>query len=260
MDNKNITSATESETRSIKVVDDKIIYRLKIDGVADYVTYNDTLYEILKLNRVIPFRNNGRLQFDVWENHSRVKFYMHDLAFACYQGLISVDNFLEDIQAYYDNKRKYGLSIDHADNNPHNNTVFNLSFMEIGLNTSKGSIVAKVKEPVYLISAYCNGKYRIQMLFEDTQNKMSKIVNRFTDKFTNFVGGQFAIHFVCDTPEKYVECLKWLTETKFEWAEPIKILGHWIKNDNNCWCLNINNSMHAQKALSLLPDSLFQPF
>ena len=97
MSNEKIVSSTESNTRSIKLVDDKIIYRLKIDGVADYLTYNDTLYEILKLNRVIPFRNNGRLQFDVWQNNTRIKFYMYDLAFACYQGLISFDNFLEEI-------------------------------------------------------------------------------------------------------------------------------------------------------------------
>lgn len=95
MNNKKIVSSTESHTRSIELVDDKIVYRLKIDGVADYLTYNDILYEILKLNKVIPFR---------------IKFYMYDLSFACYQGLINFDNFLEDIQVYYDNKTKNGLS------------------------------------------------------------------------------------------------------------------------------------------------------
>lgn len=258
--NKKISSSTESDTRSIKIVGDKIVYKLKIDGVDDYATYNDTLYEILKLDRVIPFRNNGRLQFDVWENGLRVKFYMHDLAFACYLGVISLDSFLEDLQIYYDNKSKNNLSIDHADNNQHNNTIYNLSPMDRVLNTVKGSIITRVKEPMYLNSAYCNGKYRVQMLFEDTQNKISEILNRYTNMFCNFSGGVTAIHFVCDTPEQYVDCLKWLTNTKFEWAEPLKDKGHWIKSDNSCWCLNIQNSLHAQKVLSLLPDSLFQPF
>lgn len=260
MSNKKLKSSIESNTRSISIIDDKIIYQLKIDGVSDYLTYNETLYKILKLNKLRPFRDNGRLRFNVWENSSQIKFYLYDLAYACYKGLISFENFIKDIQAYYDNKAKHYLSIDHADNNPHNNTIYNLSTMERTLNTAKGSIVARIKEPIYLNSAYCDGKYRIQMLFEDKQNKMGKIVNRFTDKFTNFVGGQIAIHFVCDTPEKYVECLKWLINTNFEWAEPLKIAGHWAKNNNNCWCLDINNSLHAQKHLSLLPDSLFQPF
>ena len=254
MSNRRIISSTESDTRSIRVVGDKIIYRLKIDGIDDYATYNDTLYKILKLNRVIPFRNNGRLQFDVWKNNSRVKFYMHDLAFACYRGLINVDSFIEDIQRYYDYKAKYNLSIDHADNNPHNNTLYNLSFMERGLNTAKGSIVAKVKEPVYLNSAYCNGKYRIQMLF------VGEAVDSFSDKFLNYTGGRLGMHFICDTPDNYVKCLKWLTETKFEWAEPLKDSKGWIRNNNECWCLNIDNSTHAQKMLSLLPESLFQAF
>ena len=104
MSNRKVISSIESNTRSISVVGDYIIYQLKIDGIADYLSYDETLYEILKLNKVLPFRDDGRLRFDVWKNNTRIKFYMYDLAFACYHGLIRVENFIEDLQAYYDNK------------------------------------------------------------------------------------------------------------------------------------------------------------
>ena len=38
------TSSYESNTRKIEVTDNKIIYTLKLDGVQDYLTYNEILF------------------------------------------------------------------------------------------------------------------------------------------------------------------------------------------------------------------------
>ena len=56
------TSSQESNTRKIEIVDGKIIYTLKLDGVQDYLTYNQTLYEILCLDRLRPFRDEWPIE------------------------------------------------------------------------------------------------------------------------------------------------------------------------------------------------------
>ncbi len=252
------TVSLNSDTRTIEVCNDKIIYTLKLDGVKDYLSYNETLLEILKMDKLKPFRDCGRLRFKVNINKSDVNFYLYDLAYGCYTQMITVENFIEDLQRYYDIKSKHNFSIDHADNNIHNNTILNLSFMEKSFNCMKGDIVAKVKIPIYLNSIYFNNKYRIQILFEIEPNVINSIIKRFNYSFDNSSGGIAALHFICDTVEEYVNCLKWLTEQHFEWANPIKDGKRWIKNDNNCWCLEIQNSLHAQKILSLMPENEFQ--
>lgn len=254
------TVSLNSDTRLIEVCDDKIIYTLKLDGVKDYLSYNETLLEILKMDKLKPFRDCGRLRFKVRMNKSDINFYLYDLAFGCYSQMITVDDFINDLQTYYDEKAKYSLSVDHADNNIHNNTKLNLSLMEKSFNSAKGYIVAKVKEPVYLNSIYFNNRYRVQMLFMAEPNITNNIIKRFFKNLDNCSGGIVGLHFICDTAEEYVNCLKWLTEQRFEWARPLKDGTRWIKNNNRCWCLNINNSIHAQKVLSSMSENEFQPF
>ncbi len=156
----------ESGTRKITIKNGTITYKLKLDGVEDYLTYNPTLLSILKMDRLKPFRDEGRLRFKIRKNGTDINYYLYDLAFACYSGGVNCNSFIGDMQRYYANKSCQGLSIDHADNNIHNNTILNLSLMPKVENFRKSDIVAKVKQPIYLNSAYCNGQYRIQMLFE----------------------------------------------------------------------------------------------
>ncbi len=215
---------------------DYIIYTRKADGIKEYLSYNKTLFEILTLTRVSPFRCNGRLQLCVWENGTRTKFYLYDLAYGCYTEQIHTNRFLKDIQRLYDYKSSHNLSIDHADSNIHNHTKYNLSCMDIRLNASKGSIVAYIKQPLYLNSVYCDGKYRVQVIFAVSPKQMSNtIFNRFTEGIkTECAGGFAAIHFLCNTADEYVRCLKWIAEQKYEWAAPIKNGTKWIDNKNPC--------------------------
>lgn len=252
----------ESSTRKITIKNGTITYKLKLDGVEDYLTYNPTLLSILKMDRLKPFRDEGRLRFKIRKNGTDINYYLYDLAFACYSGGVNCNSFIGDMQRYYADKSRQRLSIDHADNNIHNNTILNLSLMPKVENFRKSDIVARIKQPIYLNSAYCNGQYRIQMLFELPSRVIKDVIaNKFIGKTAEYSNGYSALHFVCDTPKQYVDCLKWLTEQSYEWTEPLKnARGQWIKNENNCWCADISHSLHAQSALGTLPDNLFQPF
>ena len=254
------TISTDSATRLIEIKGNKIIYTLKLDGIKDYLSYNKTLLDILKLDKLKPFRDCGRLRFKVRENKTDINIYLYDLAYACYSGQVNSEIFLKDIQKYYEHKAFNNLSIDHADNNVMNNTEYNLSSMDKNLNVRKGNIVSRVKEPIYLNSAYYEGKYRVQMLFITKSSTNSTIISRSLDKSVDCTNGYCALHFLCDTPESYVDCLRWLTTQHYEWAKPLRKDGNWIKNDNNCWCSKINNSLQAQMILSKLPTQIFQKF
>lgn len=256
------TVSMESNTRTISVSGNRIIYKLKLDGIEDYLTYNDTLLEILKLDKLKPFRDNGRLRFKVRENHTDINFYLYDLAFACYSGKVHLSSFLDDMQRYYEDKALQGLSIDHADNNIHNNTKLNISPMSRELNMSKSDIVVRVKEPMYLNTAYCDKKYRVQILFNIESEEIKRIIfNRFGLQNVNCSGGLIGLHFLCESAEEYVKCLKWITAQSYEWAEPLKDnRGYWIKNDGNCWCSDLHRSLQAQMILADMPIQNFQPF
>lgn len=260
----NTHSSMESKTRLIEVMDNNIIYTLKLDGVKDYLTLNGELLAIFKLNALKPFRDGGRLRFKVRKDGADVNFYLYDLAYACYEGIIKTESFLDDLQRYFEYKSSNSLSIDHADNNIHNNTMFNLSVMERRLNIIKGAVVSKVKEPVYLNSAYFDGKYRIQMLFHIDSDTVNATVVSHMKELGFFKAhcsdGLAAIHFICDEAESYVNCLGWLTEQRYEWAKPLKENGKWVKNDGDCWCLNIHHSMRAQNHLSKMSEDIFQTF
>ncbi|MBR6619903.1 MAG: hypothetical protein IKK85_06135 [Clostridia bacterium] len=263
MKTENTTSAN-SRTRTITVQGDRIIYTLKHDGVSDYLTYNEDLLQILKQDRLKPFRDGGRLRFKVRINKTDKNYYLYDLAYACYTGAAHADSFVEDMQIYYERKAFNGLSIDHADNNILNNTVLNLSAMPISLNVNKSDIVARVKMPIYLNSAYCNGEYRVQMAFETKTSKLPNIVIKCLKHIGYSIPPQqnnlIKLQFICETAEKYVQCLKWLTTTRFEWAEPLREDNIWVKSNNDCWCAEINNSLFAQKMLSKMPANQLQQF
>lgn len=259
----NITKKTNSmnnTTRIIEVCNDKIIYTLKLDGVKDYLTYNETLLTILKMDKLKPFRDNGRLRFKVRENGADFNMYLYDLAFACYSGRVHSKSFIGDMQEYYEYKAFNNLSIDHADNNVMNNTRYNLSIMDRALNSTKGVIISRVKMPTYLNTAYYNGKYRVQILWAVSADDINNSIGKLFNESITDTAGVCAMHFICESTESFVDCLQYIISQKYEWALPLKNGSNWVKNNNPCWCENINYSMHAQEILSKMNEADFQVF
>jgi len=256
------TISMNSNTRQILVIDDYIVYTLNKDCKSDYLTYNETLLEILKLDRLKPYRKQGRLAFKVNCSGKDITFFLSVLAYGCYSNRIKLETFIDDIQAFSKYKKALSLDIDHADDNKANNTILNLSLISSTLNRVKGVLVSKVKAPNGINAIYYRGKYRIETTSQIKPETMKEILNR-CGGILNFdigVSSYSSTTFICDTPDEFINCLRYITDTECEWVEPIKRLGKWVKNDGVCWCENINFSLLAQKTLSLMPESRFKPF
>ena len=251
-----------SNTRQILVADDYIVYTLNKDCKADYLTYNETLLEILKLDRLKPYRKQGRLAFKVNCSGKDITFFLSVLAYGCYHNKIKAETFIEDIQAFAEYKKVLSLDIDHADDNKANNTILNLSLMDSTLNRVKATTISRTKAPNGINAIYYRGKYRVEITAKIKAETMQEILNRYTNipKFDIGVSSYSSTTFICDTPDEFINCLRYITDTECEWVEPIKKLGKWVKNDGVCWCENINFSLLAQKTLLLMPESRFKPF
>lgn len=250
------------QTHTVEIQNDKIVFILALDGIREYLTYDPVLYEILRMDRLKPFRNNGRLRISVHEDGVDFKFYIYDLARACYDGRVKVDSFIRDMQTFYDYKNDNDLDIDHLDNNVHNNTKGNIVLMENGLNRSKGAITAHFKPPFYLNSVYCAGEFRIQLTFEADKIFTEKLlrcwgIDRKIDKVV-----PAAMHFRCTTAEDYVNCLYFLAKNTYAWclSGTTPKQHHTANKDVSCWASNINNSLHAQKILTLMDSSEFDTY
>lgn len=248
----------KSKTRTIKIQENKIMYTLKCDGMTDYLSFDETLLSILKLDRLKPFRDNERLRFKIRENGIDINMYLYDIAFACYSKQVKKDTFIYDMQKYLENKSFNGLTIDHIDNNVRNNTRYNLSLMESTINQNKNSIVARVKVPTYLNAVYHDNKYRVRMAWKVPASRINNIFGKFFGGFTTDTTSLVTMHFICENAESFVNCLKFVTTSKYEWALPLKQKGKWVNNDNLCWSKNINNSIKTQELLVNMREDEFQ--
>lgn len=254
--------STKNRTRLVEIENGRIVFTVLRDGVKDYADYNDTLYEILTMNRLRPFRHNGRLKFNVSAESIDHTFYFYDLAMACYRQMVKPDTFLEDLQQYYDYKSSNGLSIDHADSNIHNNTMLNISLMEAGLNQSKNAIVARFKPPYYLNSVYCHGEYRVQIGFEVEQPYLQEELIRAGISLAARSSGLAVMHFLCKDAESYVSCLRTMLNSAYGWCNPEQTpRQHSLENKEiPYWAGSIARSLQAQGALAIMDKKMFQPF
>lgn len=254
--------SVRNKTRFVNIEDGRIVFSVLRDGVKDYTDYDDTLYKILTMNQLRPFRHNGRLKFNVCADGLDHTFYLYDLAMACYRGIVKEDTFLEDLQRYYDYKSSNGLSIDHADNNIHNNTRLNISLMDKGLNGGKSTLAARFKPPYYLNSAYCDGEYRVQLEFEVEQPYLQEQLIRAGVSFAARSRGLAVMRFICKDADSYVACLKMLVDTTYGWCNSEQTPRQHSRENKELpyWAGSIANSLHAQKTLAVMDRNMFQPF
>ena len=251
-----------NKTRFVNIEDGRIVFTVLRDGVKDYADYDDNLYKILTMNQLRPFRNNGRLKFNLRSDGVDHTFYLYDLALACYLGIVKQDTFLKDLQRYYNYKSSNGLSIDHADSNIHNNTRLNLSLMDKCLNGRKNAIATRFKSPYHLNSAYCDGEYRVQLEFEVEQSYLQEQLIRACVNFAVQSKGLAVMRFVCKDADSYVACLKTLADTTYGWCNPEQTPKQHSRKNKGLpyWAGNIANSLHAQRTLASMNINMFQPF
>lgn len=256
---KKIGSAMNTETRTIKIEDGKIIYRLERDGICDYLTYNEELIKILKLRKLKPFRSKAkRLMLGVRENSDEIRFYLHDLAYACYIGLVKYETFLQDIKEYRNHKEKNNLTIDHADGNIQNNTVYNLSLMTRGENSQKNDITTRFQTPFSILTvAYVRGMYRICLTQKCPLSKIPPAI-----KEAGIIPHSELIstmQFACATAAEYISCLKHLSKYTLECTEPLRNGKGWIKYSAKSYSfVNIESALRNQELLATLPLGDFQ--
>lgn len=250
------------KTYTVKTNGTEIVFTLAKDKVADYATYNETLYRILNKDCLKPFRDEGRLRFYVWRNGRNEGFYLYDLAIACYEGRIHEDTFLDDMQKYYDYKSSNNLSVDHADNNVHNNTILNLSLMDRLTNTAKAAITAGFKPPYYLNTAYCGGKYRIMFVCTIQPDMVAELFGKFDRQIRTNYTSEARMCFTCNNAEDFVDCLHHIAEQSYEWCLPGETpKTHRRKSKHiDYWADNVPQSIKAQKILSALAEGYFQTF
>ncbi len=266
------TCSTESNTRKIEVKDGKIIYTLMLDGVQDYLTYNPTLFEILCLDRLRPYRDEGRLRLKVRRGGSDQNMYLYDLAIACYMGRVKVDTFLEDMQGYFEYKERQGLSVDHLDNHIRNNTMLNLSLMERGKNAQKSDITARVERPSALVVCYVDGHYRVHYESHNIDcGLMVGVLNRLLDGRNKpmIIGNpQFSTiqHLICDDAETLLKCLNSIVDRRITFmgvdiALPMRrARGKWQSNGSGNYTDDVLVSIEAQEIIAANPIEVFQRY
>ena len=261
----------ESNTRKIEIKDGLIIYTLKCDGIQDFLTYNDTLYQVLRLDSLKPFRDDGRLRIKVRRNGIDQNFYLYDLAIACYAGRVKSDTFLDDMQQYFEYKNRNSLSVDHADNHIHNNTVLNISLMTRSLNSSKGEISARIERPSMVISCYADRKYRVH--YERREVVCRQIVGDVNELLKRnrqpMITGSPEITIVqdliCPNVQSYVSCLNSIADRKVMYkglnvVSPMRSSRGWNLVGTGGFLDNVLDSIEAQNALANRPEEDFQEY
>ena len=224
----------------IYVKNNIILYQSKM-GV-DYYSLNSDLLSILKDKVHYDYDNrNRRTRFVVDHNESTGHIRAHDLAIACYMGRANKGTFKQDLEEFARYKRENGLEVDHLDGHGENNTMFNLSLMEKTSNRRKRDIVQRVKLPNAVNAAYISGTYRVELYTR-----------------LNPRGVSAHLRFICDDADDLLKRLRWMTDSSFEWAPPIKDEnGKWIVNNNPAMSDDVRRSISYQTLLASLPEDMF---
>lgn len=257
----------DSKTRKVEVTDNKIVYTLKCDGAKDYMTYNETLYEILCMNSLKPFRDEGRLRIKARHNGVDQNFYLYDLAIACYSGQMHTESFLHDMQEFLNYKNRYDLVTDHIDGHTNNNTRFNLSLMTNTQNLNKGAIVARVPKPSLLGACYVDGVYRVHYERRGIEpDSILKLIN-------GAIGGEHVLtaggstmtmarnHF-CDNAESFLSCLRNLVGGEVRYQEEVlaprlRTDKGWTEPKGESYLADVLKAIQFQEQLASRPQEEF---
>ena len=252
---------------------DYITLTMNKSGIADYFTKNQTFLDILKyykpsLNMDKQQRIRAVFYLPNEERHDQ-KYFMYDIAYACYADKVHVESCLDDMRDFIEWKNKNGYTVDHADSNHRNNTILNLSMMSRKLNSSKSDLVAKFVDPFSIITAYCNGEYRIELrtrinieMIEKLTISIPSILKVIPRSANNRSIGEGAIAFICEDADHYVACLRWLYDTRIRWcdSENTPRMNQQQNGKLNYWAGNVKSSLLSQRILIEKDNSKFNIF
>lgn len=256
----------------IDEIGDYITLTMKKTGTVDYFTKNQTFLDVLKQYKPsLEIDKQQRIRAVFYlpteERHDQ-KYFIYDIAYACYTGKVHTDSFLKDMRDFIRWKNENRYTADHADTNHRNNTVLNLSLMTRKLNSSKSNLIAKFVDPFSIITAYCNGEYRIELrtrinieMIEKLTISIPNILKVIPRNIDNKNIGESAIAFICEDANHYVACLRWLYDTRIRWcSENTPRMNQQQNLDSNYWAGNVKNSLMAQKMLAQKDSSMFNVF
>ena len=207
--------------RLVVVLDGRINYVYFTANVTSFCTAVPFLKEILDDTSLSPSlcssptsrkghsmtRNKIQLR-----KHSAVEIkgrcFLHELCCACYNGWIkSVETWPKDLARFRRYLRAHDYTIDHADGNQLNNTLYNLSIMKKQINQSKQDITGEIKPPTVLYSGRYGKEYRIFVCFPNVKRK-------------NGTHGVI-LKLRCNTASNYLDCLREIQSLGCGYGSPV---------------------------------------
>ena len=167
------------ENRRIEDIDGRINYTYITAGKIAYCSNIGHLMEILKDPCLSPsMSSHVPDKIQLRKHHAieiRGRCYLHELCYACYSGWIkSVETWPKDLAKFRKYMSAHHYTIDHADGNQLNNTVYNLSMMNSSINNSKNDVTARIKLPTILFSGRYGKEYRIMVFFPGVKTASGK--------------------------------------------------------------------------------------
>lgn len=252
---------------------DYITLTMNRTGTVDYFTKNQTFLDILKHYKPsLEMDKQQRIRAVFYlpneERHDQ-KYFMYDIAYACYSGKVHVESFLDDMRDFIRWKNENRYTVDHADSNHRNNTILNLSMMSRKLNSSKNDLIAKFVDPFTIITAYSNGEYLIELrtrvnieTIEKLTISVPNVLKVIPRSANNRSIGEGAVAFICEDANHYVACLRWLYDTRIRWcdSENTPRMNQQQNSKLNYWAGNVKNSLISQRMLIEKDSSMFNIF
>ena len=164
--------------RRIEAVDGRINYMYFTAGVISYCTDVPYLKDILDDKSLSPSIGEHVDKIQLRKRAANeIGGYctLHEICLACYSGWIkSVETWPADLAKFRKYMASHHYTIDHADGNQMNNTIYNLSLMKGSINRSKNSVTSNIKLPTIHFSGRFGKEYRIIVFFPGVKCKSGK--------------------------------------------------------------------------------------
>lgn len=240
----------------VNEIGDYITLTMNKTGTVDYFTRNQTFLDILKHYKPsLEIDKQQRIRAVFYtpdEDRHDKKYFVYDIALACYTDNVHVDTFLDDMSNFIKWKNENKYTVDHADGNHRNNTVLNLSLMTREQNSAKSDLVARFVDPYAVLTVYCNGEYRIELRTRVTAKQIPGV-----GQFITRPVGEARVQFACKDADDYIDCLRQLYDTRFSWCNPENTprTNQQQNSSLSYWAGDIESSIISQKMLSQMKMS-----